>query len=331
MSQYLRVSDCNINLTFTSSTDCPATGAASSNSACADGQYICRGVIQVPQDMYTAVQDNECTPNASGTTTICQGNELDLTTYLSIQQGQCCLQCPGQPDCTADASEVQQNTSQPAVAAHDCGSFTVSIAVGSSLEGISLEDLLDTAVSGGLLDLYLQASALPDASVLTVGPTEVLLKPPPQAPQPAPQPGIANSTLFSAAMNITTGSSCSVQLQEDTLLCQALPGYLADLSHCTAPPQESTWRLYGGIGCKGPHWEYTPWGQCSAKCGGGSASRQALCLANASDASVAQPSVCADLPMPEPLVRQCNLSPCEIHTWSVGPWGACTAPCQGQS
>lgn len=174
MSQYLRVSDCNINLTFTSSTDCPATGAASSNSACADGQYICRGVIQVPQDMYTAVQDNECTPNASGTTTICQGNELDLTTYLSIQQGQCCLQCPGQPDCTADASEVQQNTSQPAVAAHDCGSFTVSIAVGSSLEGISLEDLLDTAVSGGLLDLYLQASALPDASVLTVGPTGTL-------------------------------------------------------------------------------------------------------------------------------------------------------------
>lgn len=85
-----------------------------------------------------------------------------------------------------------------------------------------------------------------------------------------------------------------------------------------------------GTGCKGPHWEYTPWGQCSAKCGGGTASRQALCLANASDASVAQPSVCAGLPMPEPLARQCNLSPCEIHTWSVGPWGACSAPCEGQ-
>ena len=171
MSQYLRVSDCNINLTFASSIACPATDAASSNSTCADGQYICRGVIQVPQDMYTAVQDNECTLNASGNTTICQGKVLDLTTYLSIQQGQCCLQCPGQQDCTADASEAPQITSQPAAAAYDCGSFAVSIAVGNSLEGSALEDLLDTAISGGLLDLYLQASALPDASALSVGPT----------------------------------------------------------------------------------------------------------------------------------------------------------------
>lgn len=171
MSQYLRVSDCSINLTSTSSTVCPATDADNSNSSCAEGQYICRGVIQVPQDMYTAVQDNLCTPDASHSTAICQGNEMDLTTYLSIQQGQCCLQCPGQQDCTAGTSEAPQNTSQPAAALYDCSSFTVTIAVGSSLEGSSLEDLMDTAITGSLLDLYLQASALPNASILSVGPT----------------------------------------------------------------------------------------------------------------------------------------------------------------
>ena len=91
----------------------------------------------------------------------------------------------------------------------------------------------------------------------------------------------------------------------------------------------SVFSEYRGIGCKGPYWKYMPWGNCTAKCGGGSASRQALCMANASDASVAQASVCADVPMQEALVRQCNLSPCEIYSWSVGPWGACTAPCGG--
>lgn len=73
---------------------------------------------------------------------------------------------------------------------------------------------------------------------------EVVQKPSALAPQAAPRPGTANSTLHSAAMNISSGSSCSVQLQEDTLLCEALPGYLADMSHCAAPPQDTTWHLY---------------------------------------------------------------------------------------
>ena len=171
LSQYLRVSNCNVKSIFSSSTVCPATITANSNYTCADGQYICRGVVQVPQDLYTAVQENQCTPDISGSAAICQGSEVDLTTYLSIQQGQCCLQCPGQQQCTADASEASQNTSQTAAEAYNCGSFEVSIAVGSSLDGSFLEDLLATAVSDGLLELYLQTSGLPDASVLSVGPT----------------------------------------------------------------------------------------------------------------------------------------------------------------
>lgn len=171
LSQYLRVSDCNVDSTFSSSRVCGTTQTANSNSTCSDGQYICRGVVQVQQDLYKAVQDNQCTPDASSSTAICQGVDIELTTYLSIQQGQCCLQCPGQQACTADTSAASQNTSQTATEAYNCGSFVVSIAVGSSLEGSSLEDLLDTAVSGGLLEVYLQTSGLPDASVLSVGPT----------------------------------------------------------------------------------------------------------------------------------------------------------------
>ena len=75
----------------------------------------------------------------------------------------------------------------------------------------------------------------------------VVQRPPALAPQSSPPAGTANSTLHSAAMNISSGSSCSVQLQEDTLLCEALPGYLADMSHCAAPPQDATWHLYGYV------------------------------------------------------------------------------------
>ena len=74
-----------------------------------------------------------------------------------------------------------------------------------------------------------------------------------QAPQATPQRGTANSTLHSAAMNVSSGSSCLVQLQEDTLLCEALPGYLADMSHCAAPPQRSTWHLYGYVHLRSEH------------------------------------------------------------------------------
>lgn len=96
-------------------------------------------------------------------------------------------------------------------------------------------------------------------------------------------------------------------------------------------PINAMWVFSGcrGTGCKGPHWEYSPWSNCTARCGGGTASRQALCMADASNASVAQMSVCGDVPMQEPLVRQCNLGPCDIYSWSVGTWEACSAPCGG--
>lgn len=171
LSQYLRVPDCNIQLSFTASTACPVATTANSTYTCSDGNYICRGVTQVPLDVYNAVQNNQCTSDATGSTATCLGTSLDLTTYLSVQQGQCCLQCPGQSACTADASQSPLNSSLASTASYDCGNFTLSIAVGDSLDGSSLEDLLGVAVSGGLLDLYLQTSGLPDASTLSVGPT----------------------------------------------------------------------------------------------------------------------------------------------------------------
>ena len=170
LSQYLRTPTCDVTVTYNQSTVCPAVNAVNSTGTCSDGQYICRGVTQVAQDIYKAVQSDQCSPDVSGSTANCQGTEVDLTTYLSIQQGQCCLQCPGQPDCTT----ASQNVTQDTAAAYECGNYTLSVAVGSSLEGSSLRDLLDTAVSSGLLDLYLQSSGLPDASILSVGPTSRL-------------------------------------------------------------------------------------------------------------------------------------------------------------
>ena len=69
----------------------------------------------------------------------------------------------------------------------------------------------------------------------------------PQAPAPtaAPSTVLNSTTLHSSMANISTDTSCSVSLQEEVLLCEALPGYLADMSHCTAPPQASTWHLAG--------------------------------------------------------------------------------------
>ena len=88
--------------------------------------------------------------------------------------------------------------------------------------------------------------------------------------------------------------------------------------------------LCRGLGCSDPHWEHTPWSNCSAKCGGGMTSRQAVCMANASDTSVVESSACAHISVGGPLQQQCNLSPCEVYTWSVEEWGACNVTCGGR-
>jgi len=171
LSQYLRVTQCNLWLTYNSSTDCPVQGAANSTGICLGGNYVCRGITQVPLNVYSAVQENECSPDATGSTVFCLGTSLDLTTYLSVQQGQCCLQCPGQSDCTADAAGSLIGSPQAETVPYQCGNFSLGIVVSDILDGSSEEDLLGTAVSGSLLDLYLQSSGLTDVTVLSVGPT----------------------------------------------------------------------------------------------------------------------------------------------------------------
>lgn len=54
-------------------------------------------------------------------------------------------------------------------------------------------------------------------------------------------------------------------------------------------------------------------------------------MANASDTSVSDASVCAGVPQSKPLELACNLGPCEVYTWSVGAWSACDAACGGES
>ena len=67
-----------------------------------------------------------------------------------------------------------------------------------------------------------------------------------QAPAPEAAPAeVPASIIRSAFAELDSDSSCAVVVQEQTVLCEALPGYLADMSHCIAPPQNSTWRLSG--------------------------------------------------------------------------------------
>ena len=53
-------------------------------------------------------------------------------------------------------------------------------------------------------------------------------------------------------------------------------------------------------------------------------------MANASDTSVIESSACAHISVDGPLMQQCNLSPCEVYTWSVEEWGTCNDTCGGR-
>ncbi len=54
-------------------------------------------------------------------------------------------------------------------------------------------------------------------------------------------------------------------------------------------------------------------------------------MANASDTSATEQSACAHVSVDEPLMQQCNLSPCEVYTWNVSDWGACNVSCGGRA
>lgn len=81
--------------------------------------------------------------------------------------------------------------------------------------------------------------------------------------------------------------------------------------------------------CNGAQWRYGPYGACSAQCGGGSASRAAICGAG-DGLSAADAASCNATGQPAPLQRACNPNACSLHVWAVGSWGPCDAPCGGE-
>jgi len=80
--------------------------------------------------------------------------------------------------------------------------------------------------------------------------------------------------------------------------------------------------------CNRAQWQYSPYGSCSAQCGGGLASRTAICRAGD---SFGAPDVasCNATVQPAPLTQACNPSTCSLHVWTVGSWGPCDATCGG--
>ncbi len=81
--------------------------------------------------------------------------------------------------------------------------------------------------------------------------------------------------------------------------------------------------------CNGAQWRYGPYGSCSAQCGGGTATRTAICAAGDGLGS-ADAAACNATGQPAPLQRACNPNACGLHTWAVGLWGPCDTPCGGR-
>lgn len=81
--------------------------------------------------------------------------------------------------------------------------------------------------------------------------------------------------------------------------------------------------------CNSARWQYGPYGSCSAQCGGGTASRGAICGAGNPLGAPDAPSACNATLQLAPLQRPCNPVACDLHVWTVGSWGLCDAPCGG--
>ena len=81
--------------------------------------------------------------------------------------------------------------------------------------------------------------------------------------------------------------------------------------------------------CNGAQWRYGPYGSCSAQCGGGTATRTAICAAG-DGLGAGDAAACNATGQPAPLQRACNPSACSLHTWTAGLWGPCDAPCGGR-
>ena len=86
--------------------------------------------------------------------------------------------------------------------------------------------------------------------------------------------------------------------------------------------------LFSVEACNGAQWRYGPYGSCSAQCGGGSASRAAVCGAGDS-LGAPDAASCNATGQPAALQRACNPSACSLHVWAVGSWGPCDAACGG--
>ncbi|GJQ74293.1 hypothetical protein Trydic_g19190 [Trypoxylus dichotomus] len=70
------------------------------------------------------------------------------------------------------------------------------------------------------------------------------------------------------------------------------------------------------------HWEFLDWGDCSARCGGGTEISQAACVEE--KAGKVSSTLCHNIDRPPPRSRTCNEFPCAIK-WRVGKWSQCTA------
>ena len=130
-------------------------------------------------------------------------------------------------------------------------------------------------------------------------------------------------------------SACSAQcgggVATRTAACyDSVYGQWYDLSTCQAALGSATTSMTcNSAACPTTtyEWQWSAWGACPVACGGGVQSRQVACVSLQPYMPVAQ-SHCPAASMPA-TTQACGQKSCNIYSWSITPWGACSATCGG--
>ena len=77
------------------------------------------------------------------------------------------------------------------------------------------------------------------------------------------------------------------------------------------------------------YWSTGAWSACDTTCGEGSQTREVLCCLPPSCASIVPDDQCAALGSRPAGTQACTATESCDYTWQTGPWGECSADCDG--
>jgi hypothetical protein len=119
-------------------------------------------------------------------------------------------------------------------------------------------------------------------------------------------------------------ASCGGGTQTQSVLCKDNAGNSSDASLCSGS-RPATSQTCNTQACKTYSWTSSPWGSCSADCGGGTQGRLVKCTDN--DGQPVDDSFCAAAKPPS--TQSCNINACATYNWVQGGFGSCSLNCGG--